>query len=195
MSNTTAEKQKEANGWKSIGNRHMANKEYEDAYKAYCTAIQISPLGASSHIFLSNRAAALLSLKRYSAASVDARRAITLAPTFGKAHARLGQSLYFLKDYAGAVAAYENAFQFEPENQVTWTYLNKAKNKFAKESQIGQWKRITECAKCEKEERGGWNRQTEQEIDINYTKTTRCRDCGEEDYIKKMRRCHLAGGS
>ena len=133
MSNTTAEKQKEANGWKSIGNRHMANKEYEDAYKAYCTAIQISPLGASSHIFLSNRAAALLSLKRYSAASVDARRAITLAPTFGKAHARLGQSLYFLKDYAGAVAAYENAFQFEPENQVTWTYLNKAKNKFAKE--------------------------------------------------------------
>jgi len=111
----------------------MANKEYEEAYKAYCTAIQISPLGPSSHIFLSNRAAALLSLKRYSAASVDARRAITLAPTFGKAHARLGQSLYFLKDYAGAVAAYENAFQFEPDNQVTWTYLNKAKNKFAKE--------------------------------------------------------------
>ena len=135
MSNTTAEERKEADGWKSIGNRHMANKEYEDAYKAYCTAIQISPLGPFSHIYLSNRAAALLSLKRYSAASVDARRAITLAPTFGKAHARLGQSLYFLKDYAGAVAAYENAFQFEPENQVTYTYLNKAKRKFTRDNE------------------------------------------------------------
>ncbi len=124
----------EANNWKSIGNRHMAAKEYDAAYKAYSTAISISPLGPSSHIFLSNRAASLLSLKKYSAASVDARRAITLAPTFGKAHARLGQSLYFLKDYAGAVAAYENAFQFEPDNQVTWTYLNKAKKKFARDN-------------------------------------------------------------
>jgi len=113
----------------------MAGKEYEDAYQAYCQAIKLSPLGPSSHIFLSNRAAALLSLKRYSAASVDARRAITLAPTFGKAHARLGQSLYFLKDFAGAVAAYENAFQFEPDNQVTWTYLNKAKKKFVRENE------------------------------------------------------------
>ena len=57
-------------------------------------------------------------------------------PTFGKAHARLGQSLCFLKDYAGAVAAYENAFQFEPENQVMWTYLNKARrNKFKRENE------------------------------------------------------------
>lgn len=130
-----ADSHREADSWKSVGNRHMASKEYEDAYKAYCHAIQISPLGPSSHIYLCNRAAALLSLKRYSAASVDARRAITLAPTFGKAHARLGQSLYFLKDYAGAIAAYENAFQFEPDNQVTWTYLNKAKKKFARENE------------------------------------------------------------
>jgi len=124
-----------ADNWKGIGNRHMASQEYEEAYQAYTKALSISPLGPSSHIYLSNRAAALLSLKRYSAASVDARRAITLAPTFGKAHARLGQSLYFLKDFAGAVAAYENAYQFEPENQVTWTYLNKAKKKFARENE------------------------------------------------------------
>lgn len=80
-------------------------------------------------MFLSNRAAALLSLKRYSAAAVDARRAVALAPTFGKAHARLGQALYFMKDYAGAVAAYESAVEYEPDNSVTWTYLNKARSK------------------------------------------------------------------
>jgi tetratricopeptide (TPR) repeat protein len=86
-------------------------------------------VGPSSHVFLSNRSAALLSLKRYSAAATDARRAIALAPTFGKAHARLGQSLYFLKDYEGAVIAYEDAIHYEPDNPVTRTYLEKAKNK------------------------------------------------------------------
>ncbi len=33
------------------------------------------------------------------------------------------------------MAAYENAFQFEPDNQVTWTYLNKARRKFEKEGE------------------------------------------------------------
>ena len=92
-------------------------------------------MGPSSHVFLSNRSAALLSLKRYSAAATDARRAIALAPTFGKAHARLGQSLYFLKDYEGAVIAYEDAIHYEPENPVTRTYLEKAKAKLQKQKE------------------------------------------------------------
>ncbi len=78
---------------------------------------------------MSNRSAALLSLKRYPGAATDARRAIALAPTFGKAHARLGQALYFLKDYEGAVAAYEDAIHYEPDNSITITYLEKAKAK------------------------------------------------------------------
>lgn len=71
----------------------------------------------------------MLSLKRYSAAATDAKRAIALAPTFGKAHARLGQALYFLKNYEGAVAAYEDAIHYEPDNSITKTYLEKAKTK------------------------------------------------------------------
>ena len=82
---------------------------------------------------MSNRAAALLSLKRYAAAATDSRRAVALAPTFGKAHARLGQSLYFLKDYEGAVAAYEEAVYYEPDNKVTETYLQKARTKLSKQ--------------------------------------------------------------
>lgn len=89
-------------------------------------------MGPSSHVFLSNRAAALLSLKRYSGAATDARRAIALAPTFGKAHARLGQALYFQKDFSGAIQAYEDALQFEPDNSVTITYLEKARGKHDK---------------------------------------------------------------
>jgi tetratricopeptide (TPR) repeat protein len=111
-------------------------QEYTRAYNAYSAALQLSPVGPSSHVFLSNRAASLLSLKRYSAAAVDARRAVALAPTFGKAHARLGQALYFLKQYQGAVEAYEDALKYEEEGSgsngaVTRAYLIKAKEKMA----------------------------------------------------------------
>ena len=123
----------EADKMKGLGNKHMANQEYTRAYNAYSAALKLSPVGPSSHVYLSNRAAALLSLKRYSAAAVDARRAVALAPTFGKAHARLGQALYFLRDYEGAVAAYEDAVELEPDNSVTWTYLNKARQKLDKQ--------------------------------------------------------------
>ena len=114
-------------------------KEYTRAYNAYSAALQLSPVGPSSHVFLSNRAASLLSLKRYSAAAVDARRAVALAPTFGKAYARLGQALYFLKQYQGAVEAYEDALRYEEQDgggnsnsngcAVTKAYLIKAKEK------------------------------------------------------------------
>lgn len=123
----------EAERMKALGNKHMAAQEYTRAYNAYSAALQLSPVGPSSHVFLSNRAAALLSLKRYSAAATDSRRAVALAPTFGKAHARLGQSLYFLKDYAGAVAAYEDAVNYEPDNGVTRTYLEKARAKLIRQ--------------------------------------------------------------
>jgi len=123
----------EAERMKALGNKHMAAQEYTRAYNAYSAALQLSPVGPSSHVFLSNRSAALLSLKRYSAAATDARRAVALAPTFGKAHARLGQSLYFLKNYEGAVAAYEDAIHYEPDNPITKTYLEKARSKWSRQ--------------------------------------------------------------
>lgn len=113
--------------------KKIYKKEYTRAYNAYSAALQLSPVGPSSHVFLSNRAASLLSLKRYSAAAVDARRAVALAPTFGKAYARLGQALYFLKQYQGAVEAYEDALRYEQDGSngcaVTKAYLIKAKEK------------------------------------------------------------------
>jgi len=131
--NQLEELHSEAERMKALGNKHMAAQEFTKAYNAYSAALQLSPVGPSSHVFLSNRAAALLSLKRYAGAATDARRAIALAPTFGKAHARLGQALYFQKDYAGAIQAYQDAIHFEPENHVTQTYLEKAKIKHDKQ--------------------------------------------------------------
>jgi tetratricopeptide (TPR) repeat protein len=125
----------EAERLKATGNKHMASQEYIAAYHAYSAALQLSPIGPNSHIYLSNRSAALLSLKRYSSAAIDAKRAIALAPTFGKAHARLGQSLYFLKDYQNAVLAYQDAILYEPDNVVTRAYLEKAQQKLYKQQQ------------------------------------------------------------
>ena len=79
-------------------------------------------------------------MKKYAEAATDARRAVALAPTFGKAHARLGQSLYFLKDYDGAVEAYQEAVRYEPDNPVTRTYLEKARNKRARQLEKAQRK-------------------------------------------------------
>lgn len=123
----------EAERMKAVGNKHMAAQEYIPAYNAYSAALQLCPVGPSSHVFLSNRAAALLSLKRYPAAATDARRAVALAPTFGKAHARLGQALYFMKEYGPAVDAYQDAVQYEPDNAVTAAYLAKALAKLEKQ--------------------------------------------------------------
>ena len=105
--------------------------------------MQLSPVGPSSHVFLSNRAAALLSLKRYAAAATDAKRAVALAPTFGKAHARLGQALYFQKDYEGAVQAYQDAISYEPDNAVTLTYLEKAKTKWEKQKRKARGEEVS----------------------------------------------------
>mmetsp|Transcript_9333 Transcript_9333/g.21151 ORF Transcript_9333/g.21151 Transcript_9333/m.21151 type:complete len:665 (+) Transcript_9333:235-2229(+) len=159
--------QEEAERMKGLGNRHMSKQEYTRAYNAYSAALQLSPVGPSSHVFLSNRAASLLSLKRYSAAAVDARRAVALAPTFGKAHARLGQALYFLKQYAGAVEAYEDALKFEEEdgqssssnNAVTRAYLQKAKEKLAKQEE----KRLKRAQAAEEDH----ERKDDQQVDIN----------------------------
>ena len=65
---------------------------------------------------------------------------MALAPTFGKAHARLGQALYFLKQYKRAVEAYEDALKFDQDDNggnsaVTRAYLQKAKEKLEKQEE------------------------------------------------------------
>ena len=44
----------------------------------------------------------------------------------------MGQALYYQKDYAGALRAYENAVNLDPDNAVSLTYLNKARAKLEK---------------------------------------------------------------
>ena len=107
----------------------MAHRDYTEALDAYTQAIQCSPNGPQSHVYYSNRAAALCYLERYRDAVADSEKSLELSPSYGKAHARLGLSRFFLQDYAGAVAAYTAALQHDPDNAASKSYLAKAKAK------------------------------------------------------------------
>lgn len=118
--------QKEAERFKAKGNSFMANRDYMSALDAYSRALQLCPHGEQSHVYYSNRAAALCYLERYEEAEHDSEQALALNPTYGKAHARLGLSRFFMGDYEGAVDAYSLALKFDPDNAASKSYLQKA---------------------------------------------------------------------
>jgi len=122
----------EADKIKIEGNKAMARKEYAPAIKLYSKALRLAPAGPSSHVYFANRAAALCYLERYEEAELDSERSLALVPEFSKAHARLGLSRYFLKDYEGAVDAYETALVYDPQNESNRIYLAKAKFKLSR---------------------------------------------------------------
>lgn len=127
VANETAEKHK------NKGNSFMANREYQQALESYTSALEFAPNGPQSHVYYSNRAAALCYLERYLEAAQDSERALGLKPNYGKAHARLGLSRFFLHDYEGAVVAYTAALQYDPDNAASKSYLAKAKLKLERQ--------------------------------------------------------------
>lgn len=118
--------EREAEKFKVRGNSLMASRDYVQALDAYSKAIEICSNGSQSHVYYSNRAAALCYLERYEDAEQDSLKSLALNPTYGKAHARLGLSRFFLHDYLGAVKAYTKALEHDPENAASKSYLAKA---------------------------------------------------------------------
>jgi tetratricopeptide (TPR) repeat protein len=121
----------EAERTKSLGNSHMQKKEYQEAAAAYTKALKICPTGPNSHVYYSNRAAALLSMKKFNEAIADSERSLSLKPDYGKAHARLGLAHFLLGDYRQAMEAYTVALKYEPNNKGAQSYLEKAAKRVA----------------------------------------------------------------
>ena len=119
--------EKEAERLKNAGNSFMGNRDYEKAIDAYSEALELSPKGPQSHVYYSNRAAALCYLERYEEAEADSLKSLELEPKYGKAHARLGLSRFFLRKYLGAAEAYTLALIYDPDNSASKSYLAKAK--------------------------------------------------------------------
>lgn len=105
----------------------MSSRAYERAVREYSEAISLCPSGPNSHVYFSNRAAALCYLGEYEAAEEDCLRSVELEPGYEKAHARLGLSRFFVGDYGGSVEAYTRALEIDPGSVASWSYLGKAK--------------------------------------------------------------------
>merc|ERR1712087_528787 len=75
-------------------------------------------------------------MKMFEEAIVDSERALSLAPTYGKAHARLGLAHFLLGDYRRAMEAYTVALKYEPNNKSSKAYLEKAAKKLAAMSDL-----------------------------------------------------------
>lgn len=122
----------EAERLKSQGNAHMQKKEYQEAADAYTAALKLSPAGPQSHVYFSNRAASLLSMKMFSEAILDSERSLALKPDYAKAHARLGLAHFLLGDYRQAMEAYTVSLKYDPDNKSSKNYLEKAAKRLAK---------------------------------------------------------------
>lgn len=130
---TSHEDLQEAERLKNVGNAHMQQKDYQSASQAYTQALRLSPAGPNSHVYFSNRAAALLSMKKFKEAIGDSERSLALKPDYGKAHARLGLAHFLLGDYRQALEAYKIALKHEPDNKSSRSYLEKAQKRLAKQ--------------------------------------------------------------
>ena len=131
-----AEDEAAAESKKNEGNTCISNKDYQGAIKAYTEALELSPEGPNSHIYLTNRAAAHCYLKDYGSAIADCKSATKLNPTYVKAYSRLGLANFFLENYEDAIAAYSKCIELEPENAATRESLRQAQAKL--EEQRGQ---------------------------------------------------------
>lgn len=126
----------EAERLKALGNTHMQQKEYQQATDLYTQALKLSPAGPNSHVYFSNRAAALVSMKQFHEAILDSERSLALKPDYGKAHARLGLAHFLLGNYRQAMEAYTVSLKYEPDNKSSRNYLEKAAKRLAELGEI-----------------------------------------------------------
>ncbi|CAN0468479.1 unnamed protein product, partial [Ectocarpus sp. 12 AP-2014] len=118
--------EKKAEEVKGEGNKLLLAKDYEGAEAKYTEALELSPSGPNSHVYLCNRAAALCYLGRNDDAVVDCQEAIDLNPSYAKAYTRLGYAYFQLEDYEAAVKAYKKSLEIEPGNAANTKSLRKA---------------------------------------------------------------------
>jgi small glutamine-rich tetratricopeptide repeat-containing protein alpha len=111
----SASLKQKAEDCKAEGNRHLSNKQFLEASRAYTEAIKFDPTNA---VYYSNRAAALTSMEDYDGAVQDCKAALSLDPEYAKAYGRLGAAFVGLANSCEALEAYEKALELEPSNAI-----------------------------------------------------------------------------
>lgn len=96
------------------GNRLFHDKNYEEAARIFCRAIELAP---NNSILFSNRSACYLSMDDYVHAESDARRAVDLDPRLVKGWYRLASALRLQRRFDDALTALDAGLSVEPSNK------------------------------------------------------------------------------
>ena len=115
---------------KEKGNKAFQQGSMEEAVDLFSQCIALHP---TSEVYYSNRAAAYLSLTRFSDAEKDARRVVELKPSWVKGYARLGASLLGQGYASEAREVLQKAVAMEPRDAALQTQLSKAMTQEAKD--------------------------------------------------------------
>nr|AXS58643.1 cochaperone Sti1 homeolog p [Epichloe coenophiala] len=98
---------------KALGNKAIAEKNFDDAIDKFTQAIALQP---ENHILYSNRSAAYASKKEWDNALQDADKTIQIKPDWAKGWGRKGAALHGKGDLLGANDAYEEGLKHDANN-------------------------------------------------------------------------------
>uniref|UniRef100_A0ACD6AMR4 Uncharacterized protein n=1 Tax=Avena sativa TaxID=4498 RepID=A0ACD6AMR4_AVESA len=98
---------------KSQGKEAFAKKDYLTAIYFYGLVMEIDPFDAA---MFANRSLCWLRKGEGDRALVDAQQCKMMRPDWSKAWYREGAALSFMKDYAGAAAAFQEALRLDPRS-------------------------------------------------------------------------------
>jgi len=113
---------------KAAGNAAFQENRAADAVAAYTEALTIDPLNTEYNAVLhSNRAAALVKLRKWQEAVDDCTRCLQGKPSFTKAKLRRAQCLLELKQFDAAIVDYEQLCRDDRENAELQKALKAAK--------------------------------------------------------------------
>ncbi|KAK6850257.1 heat shock protein [Apiospora arundinis] len=98
---------------KAIGNKAIADKNFDEAVDAFTKAIA---LDGTNHVLYSNRSAAYASKKDWDNALKDAEKTTEIKPDWPRGWGRKGTALHGKGDLLGANDAYEEGLKHDPNN-------------------------------------------------------------------------------
>ncbi|KAF4995887.1 hypothetical protein FGRMN_4844 [Fusarium graminum] len=98
---------------KALGNKAIADKNFDEAVAKFTEAIAIQP---ENHILYSNRSAAYASKKDWEHALKDAEKTTEIKPDWAKGWGRKGAALHGQGDLLGANDAYEEGLKHDANN-------------------------------------------------------------------------------
>ncbi|KAK3180850.1 Hsp90 cochaperone [Lecanicillium sp. MT-2017a] len=98
---------------KALGNKAIADKNFDEAVAKFTEAIALQP---ENHILYSNRSAAYASKREWDSALADAEKTTEIKPDWAKGWGRKGAALHGKGDLLGANTAYEEGLKHDASN-------------------------------------------------------------------------------